>query len=227
MEFFKKDKDKATTGRMPVPEIAPDRVAVAIESPPVRASAPELGSGRYALGAEAAHRPVSPAPAPEPAPARAAEPPPPRVEVPASRPTASIPRDPPRSFSSETVINADASFKGDFSSEGAMRIEGKVEGKIGSKGRLTVGKGAQVIGEATVAQAVIEGTLKGNIIASERVELASSARVTGDIRAPRLVVGEGAVLQGNVSIGVDASSAAAPEPKEHKERSSSSLKRGD
>ncbi|MBI3722540.1 polymer-forming cytoskeletal protein [bacterium] len=130
-------------------------------------------------------------------------PPPPRSEV-QPRPTASLPREATR----ETVINADASFKGDFSSEGAMRIEGKVEGKINAKGKLTVGKGAQVTGEAVVAQAVVEGALKGNITASERVELAPSARVTGDIRAPRLVVGEGAVLQGNVAIGIEASAMA-------------------
>jgi cytoskeletal protein CcmA (bactofilin family) len=186
MEFFKKDKP---TGR-----IAPDSgragaVDIALEPHPASASAP------VARPAAREVREVV-APPPEPAPPPVAQ----RVEPPAPRP------EPARQTAAavrETVINADACFKGDFSSDGAMRIDGKVEGKITTKGRLTIGKGAQVVGESSVAQAVIEGTLNGNLTASERVELAPSARVTGDIRAPRLVVGEGAVLQGNVSIGSD------------------------
>src|SRR5579872_552778 len=146
--------------------------------------------------------------------------------LPPPRPTpAPIPREIPRDVVRETVINADASFKGDFSSDGAMRIDGKVEGKVSCKGRLTVGKGAQVVGEANVAQAVVDGTVNGNITAAERVELASSARVTGDIRAPRLVVGEGASLQGHVSIGVDAAASSSTPSSEKPERSGSGLSR--
>ncbi|HTF57872.1 MAG TPA: polymer-forming cytoskeletal protein [Planctomycetota bacterium] len=105
---------------------------------------------------------------------------------------------------SETVLGADATFKGELSYEGAMRIEGKFDGKIASKGRLIVGKSAHVTGEVTVAHAGVEGQFKGNVVASERVELTSSAQLTGDIRSPRLVVAEGATLVGNVIISPDA-----------------------
>ncbi|MBI4565841.1 MAG: polymer-forming cytoskeletal protein [Planctomycetes bacterium] len=108
------------------------------------------------------------------------------------------------SSSSETVLSSDASFKGELSYEGAMRIEGRFEGKITSKGRLVVGKGAHVAGEVAVAHASVEGAFKGNVVASERVELAGSAQVTGDIRAPRLAVAEGATLVGNCVINPDA-----------------------
>jgi cytoskeletal protein CcmA (bactofilin family) len=106
--------------------------------------------------------------------------------------------------SSETVLGADATFKGELSYEGAMRIEGKFDGKISSKGRLVVGKTAHVSGELTVAHAGLEGQFKGNVTATERVELTGSAQVTGDIRSPRLVVAEGATLVGNVIISPEA-----------------------
>ena len=217
MEFFKKDKDKtASSGRIPVPSelsrlTEPERPAPVAEPPPPprRAIAPPPPPPEIAarIGAEledAFHEEEPTPPMSKPEPLKMEAP------LPSGRATASFrapppPPEPVREVVKETVINADAAFKGDFSSEGAMRIDGKVEGKVACKGRLTVGKGATVVGEANVAQAVVEGSVKGNIIAHERVELAPSARVTGDIRAPRLVVGEGAVLQGNVSIGVDAS----------------------
>ena len=106
--------------------------------------------------------------------------------------------------SSETVLGADATFKGELSYEGAMRIEGKFDGKITSKGKLVVGKSAHVSGELSVAHAGVEGQFKGNVVASERVELSGTAQVTGDIRSPRLVVAEGASLVGNVVISPDA-----------------------
>jgi cytoskeletal protein CcmA (bactofilin family) len=211
MEFFKKDKDKnASSGRIPIPS----DVKLASDSPAPPPPQPRRTTERL----------TSPPPAPPVAAALddafpeepAAPPPPPRAESPKTEhmrsSNVSFPREAPREAAKETVINADAAFKGDFSSEGPMRIEGKVEGKVSCKGRLTIGKTAQVVGEAEVAQAVIEGALRGNIMAAERVELASSARVTGDIRAPRLVVTEGATLEGKVSIGVEAQAASSPSP---------------
>lgn len=105
---------------------------------------------------------------------------------------------------SETILASDAVFKGEIAFEGTLRIDGKFEGKMNSKGRLTVGKGAQVAAEVIVASAAIDGVMKGNIVAGERVELASSAQLLGDVRATRLIVAEGATLVGNCVISPDA-----------------------
>ncbi|MBI2900786.1 MAG: polymer-forming cytoskeletal protein [Planctomycetes bacterium] len=105
---------------------------------------------------------------------------------------------------STTILASDCSFKGEMSFEGSMRIDGRFEGKIGSKGRLAVGKGAHLTADVTVGQANIDGNLKGNIVAAERVELTSSAVVAADLRAPKLVVAEGATFVGNVHVGPDA-----------------------
>lgn len=103
-----------------------------------------------------------------------------------------------------TVLAADCTFKGEMSYEGSMRIEGKFEGKINTKGKLGIGRGAHITADVSVGQASIEGNLKGNVVASERVELTSSAIVLADLRAPKLVVAEGASFVGNVHVGPDA-----------------------
>jgi len=105
---------------------------------------------------------------------------------------------------SETVIGTDASFKGEMTFEGSMRIEGKFDGKLATKGRLTLGKTAQLSGEIQVGTALIDGNLKGNILAVDKIDLTASAHVQGDLRAPKLVVAEGATLVGNVTISPDA-----------------------
>ncbi len=105
---------------------------------------------------------------------------------------------------STTVLAADCAFKGEMTYEGSMRVEGKFEGKIHSKGKLGIGRSAQLTADITVGQASIEGNLKGNIVASERVELAASAVVLADLRAPKLVVAEGASFVGNVHVGPEA-----------------------
>jgi len=107
-----------------------------------------------------------------------------------------------------TVIGSDCTFKGEASFDGAMKVEGRFEGKISSKGKLSLGRGAQIAADVTVGQALVEGTFKGNVTATERLELTSTAHVLGDIRAPKLVIAEGATFVGNCHVSPDALKAA-------------------
>jgi cytoskeletal protein CcmA (bactofilin family) len=109
-----------------------------------------------------------------------------------------------RPIGSETLIGSDVSIKGEMSFEGSMRIEGKIEGKITTKGKLALGKGAQITADVTVGQIQVEGTFKGNVVATERIELTSSAHVLGDVRSPKLVIAEGATFVGNCHVSPDA-----------------------
>jgi cytoskeletal protein CcmA (bactofilin family) len=109
----------------------------------------------------------------------------------------------------QTVIGSDAVFKGEMSFEGAMRIEGRFEGKLATKGKLAIGRTAEISAEIDVGRVNVEGNFKGNISAHERVEVASSARIVGDLKAPKLVVAEGATLIGNFNISPDATKAGA------------------
>jgi cytoskeletal protein CcmA (bactofilin family) len=103
-----------------------------------------------------------------------------------------------------TVVGSDAAFKGEITFEGAMRVDGKFEGKIQSKGKLSIGRTADVQAEVNACHVSIEGGFRGNLTAAERVEIAASARINGDIRTTKLVVAEGATLVGNVQVSPEA-----------------------
>ncbi len=103
-----------------------------------------------------------------------------------------------------TVIGPDAMFKGDLSFDSGVRVDGKFEGKLSTKGKLHVGKGAEIKAEVCVGNVTVEGCVKGNISAVEKCEVSATAQVFGDIRAPRLTVAEGATLVGNMNITPDA-----------------------
>lgn len=81
--------------------------------------------------------------------------------------------------------------------DGSVRIDGDVKGEINADGLLIVGEGAVVEGEINVDTTVISGEVKGTVNAKTRVELESPGKVTGDIRTPTLIIGEGVVFEGN------------------------------
>lgn len=110
-----------------------------------------------------------------------------------------------------TVIGPDASFKGELTFEKGLRLQGKFEGKINTAGRLHVAKEAHLQADVEAGAIIIEGDVKGNLSANDRIELKSSARYEGDLRAAKLVVDEGAVFSGNVTVGPEAGKGRGPQ----------------
>ena len=108
-----------------------------------------------------------------------------------------------------TVIGADAVFKGELSFDKGVRVDGRIEGKITTKGHLAVSKEGKLQADVQAGSIVIEGTVKGNLTASDRIELRQSAKLEGDIRATKLIVTEGASFNGHCSVGPNAGSAPA------------------
>src|SRR5437016_13902678 len=103
-----------------------------------------------------------------------------------------------------TIIGPDASFKGELSFEKGLRLQGKFEGKINSAGRLHIAREARMQADVESGAIVVEGDVKGNLTANERIELKQTARYEGDLRATKLTVDEGAIFSGHVSVGPDA-----------------------
>ena len=103
-----------------------------------------------------------------------------------------------------TVLGPDATFKGELSFEKGMRLQGRFEGKITTPGRLHVAKEAKLQADVDAGAIIVEGDVKGNLSANDRIELKQSARYEGDLRASKLVVDEGAVFSGHVTVGPDA-----------------------
>lgn len=91
-------------------------------------------------------------------------------------------------------------IEGKLSFEHTVRIDGGFIGEIsstGENGTLVVGGGAELQAEIKVDTAVVMGNVKGKVEAKTRVELQSPARVSGEIRTPNLIIGEGALFEGN------------------------------
>src|ERR1043166_7057343 len=91
-----------------------------------------------------------------------------------------------------TDVTGEANFKA------MMRVDGHFSGRISStSGTLIVGKNGTVDANIEVAVAVIHGTINGDIIATQRLELGRAARVHGNIQTPSLVIEQGAIFEGS------------------------------
>jgi cytoskeletal protein CcmA (bactofilin family) len=92
-------------------------------------------------------------------------------------------------------------FKGELSGDEDLEIDGQVEGSVKlANNELTVGANGNLKAEVTAKSIVVVGRVHGNLTATERIEIQSTGIVDGDIRAPRLVIQEGAVLNGGIDM---------------------------
>lgn len=104
------------------------------------------------------------------------------------------------SFSANTIQNGTI-IQGQIVSEGSIRIDGKLEGSLSTKGKLVIGASGSIRGNISCGTANIEGKVIGDIEVGEMLILKQSAVIDGDISTQKLVVEEGAVFNGRVSMG--------------------------
>lgn len=102
-----------------------------------------------------------------------------------------------------TVLGSDAVFTGQLKFEKSVQLLGKFEGEITSGGQLLVADGATLTGNVKAEHIKVDGVVKGNLDADQKVELSASARMEGDLSTSRLEVAEGAVLVGRCMVGVN------------------------
>lgn len=100
-----------------------------------------------------------------------------------------------------TILKEDTSFEGKLSFEGGVIINGKFTGEIFSNGELIIGKTGRVDGKIEIGSIVIHGQVQGDIKAQQKIVINAPASVQGDIVAPSLMIEEGAVFEGNCSMG--------------------------
>lgn len=100
-----------------------------------------------------------------------------------------------------TFIGPNIAIEGTITGTEPIVVEGSVRGKIDLQSDVRIGTKARI--EATVhgRNVTVEGKLTGDISADDRVELVASATVDGNIKAPKIVVAEGAKFRGNVDMG--------------------------
>ncbi|HWS85422.1 MAG TPA: polymer-forming cytoskeletal protein [Pyrinomonadaceae bacterium] len=111
-------------------------------------------------------------------------------------------------------VGAGTSVTGDAEFKGMLRIDGRFTGRVRSeKGSLIVSAGGVVEANIEVASAKINGTVRGDITATGRVEFGRSARVYGNIQTPALVIEDGAIFEGGCRMQTQPKPEAAVTPK--------------
>ena len=87
-------------------------------------------------------------------------------------------------------------FKGVLKFDGAVRLDGYLEGEIITDGTLIVGEKAHIVAELTVGTVISLGKIVGNIVASKKIEIRAKSELIGNIKAPVLFIEEGSSFEG-------------------------------
>src|SRR5437762_2869428 len=103
--------------------------------------------------------------------------------------------------SNNTVIGESILISGKLSGDEDLTVRGRVEGELTLSRTLIVEPSGVVKANVSVKNAVISGVVVGNISATESVELTREGRMVGDIRAPRVIIVDGASFRGHVDMG--------------------------
>jgi cytoskeletal protein CcmA (bactofilin family) len=100
-----------------------------------------------------------------------------------------------------TFFGPNVTIDGKVTGNEPVLIEGTVRGEINLAGDLRVGTQARIEAKVHAKNVVVEGKLTGDVTADDRVELVASATVDGNIKAPKIIVAEGARFRGSVDMG--------------------------
>ncbi len=99
-----------------------------------------------------------------------------------------------------SVIAHSTSWNGDLESTGSLHVHGRVDGSLTARADIYVAEEAEVDATISAANVTIAGTVRGSIQCSNRFELLQQGRVSGDVRAPVVVIHDGAQMAGDISM---------------------------
>ena len=114
----------------------------------------------------------------------------------------------------KTLIGNSVIIRGDITSEENLQIEGVVDGSIETKNDVMVGTEGRVSATIRAANILSQGRVIGDVTATNRVELAPSALLQGNIRAPKLAISETALFKGSIDMRPREAASPARESKE-------------
>jgi len=100
------------------------------------------------------------------------------------------------------VVSKGIKIRGKLSGSGNLIVEGQVEGNINLQDHLVVENTGILLADVASRELTVHGTVSGNVDASERVFVTERATVVGDIRAPIVVIADGARFRGNIEMDV-------------------------
>jgi cytoskeletal protein CcmA (bactofilin family) len=106
----------------------------------------------------------------------------------------------PAQDATTSIIAANSHWNGTLRCDSPLRVHGKADGELHSTSDLYVAEGAEVDAELHAESVVVAGLVRGKIEARARLEVLPQGEVTGDVRAPKLVVHEGATISGQLKM---------------------------
>lgn len=134
---------------------------------------------------------ITPTPTPTPEPPRPVQPAPVHEAVNRA----------PAAAADQATIGKGLMIKGEISGSESLFVDGKVEGSINLPGnRVTVGRNGQVAASITAREIVVLGKVRGNVTATDRVDIRAEGTLTGDVTAARISIEDGAFFKGGIDI---------------------------
>ena len=98
------------------------------------------------------------------------------------------------------IISETTKLKGEFDIDTVLRIDGEFSGKVKSTSKVLVGKKGKGFCDIEADIVEVGGELRGNVIAKTIIKIYSSGKVTGNLEAPRIILEEGVVYNGEVKV---------------------------
>lgn len=140
-------------------------------------------------------------PTPTPQPSRTPEPPRNFVPAPPEPPVAPRPSATPLNTQEQATLGKSLVIKGEVTGSESLYIDGRVEGSINLPGnRVTIGRNGAVSANISAREVVVLGKVRGNLTASDRVDIRAEGSLTGDIIAQRISIEDGAYFKGGIDI---------------------------
>jgi cytoskeletal protein CcmA (bactofilin family) len=99
-----------------------------------------------------------------------------------------------------SVVDDHLTVRGELDTEGTVRVDGHVEGRMHRVGVLIVGPAGSVTGDVEAREVVVAGTILGSVQASKRIEVQATAKVRGDVSAGAMQLHEGGVVHGHIAV---------------------------
>lgn len=98
------------------------------------------------------------------------------------------------------LIGQGTSVEGKIKTQGSVRVDGKIVGEITASESIAIGLTGEVEGTVTAKNATVGGKLRGSLTVTEKIVFEGKSVIRGDIRAAKLVVDEGCMFDGKVSM---------------------------
>lgn len=111
-----------------------------------------------------------------------------------------------------SVIAHTTAWNGNLESSGSLHVHGRVEGSLTARNDIFIAEEAEIDAVVRAATVTVAGNVRGSIQCSDRFEVLPRGRVVGDVRAPVIVVHDGAIVAGEISMSnpAEARSSALP-----------------